>query len=344
MTDLRPIGGERDGAAQLLASAHARVSAAAAEISLPDALRLSDWQRTAARSLLARLVRSIEEELRAALAADASDEALHAAFSSAHVEIALPVMEERRALSEPALVEMVLRRVEEHRIHRAAGADHALLIDLSGHGDEALASEAMGLLVAQSARLDAFQDPFLPRSDLPAELEHHLVWTVAAALRRYMVERHGAEAAAADEAASAAAAALLSRYDEGDTLDARCMRLARALREAGRLDDTIVRRSLTEGSLPLFVAVMALRTGLDHASVWELLSARSGWGAALLLRAAGVGREAAGAALFALASDEAAVPAQLDAYDATSPSEARRLLSLWRADPGYRAAVARLTP
>jgi hypothetical protein len=340
MSDLRPSGNELDGGAQLLASARARVAAAAADLALPPGLRLSEWQRTTLQALLAGLVRSVEDELRAALADMHAADALHAALSSAHVEIAMPVLAGHAALAEPGLVAILLRRAEEHRLHRAAAAENALLVDLAGDGNADVAREAMALLIAQNARLDGFREPILPRSDLPAEIGHHLVWTVAASLRRYMVGCHGAESALCDEALSAAASRLFSEHDEGETAQARALRLAAALGAAGRLEESgLALRALTEGSLPLFLAVAALRAGVDADAAWDLIFARSGDGTVLLLRAAQVDRAEAAALLLALGSEEAALGRMLDWFDGTAPEIAGSRLALWRADPAYRAAV-----
>jgi hypothetical protein len=85
---------------------------------------------------------------------------------------------------------------------------------------------------------------------------------------------------------------------------------------------------------------LAVRSGLGQDSVWEILSEPAGRGPVLLLRAAGVGRNEAAAILLRLDEDRA--EAQLDRFDTIDEAEAAALLSLWRADPGYRAAIARL--
>lgn len=345
MSEWRPSG-ELDGAAELLASARARVAAALADLALPEALRLTDRQRNLVASLLVALVRTIEDELRADLVGafpEPSREPLRAALTSAHVEIALPILRGQSAIPDIALMSTLLRRAEEHRLHRAAGAENALLLDLTGDPDEALAGGAMALLILQGSRVDAFQEPLIPLAELPAELAHRLAWTIGAALRLYAVERHGVDPVAADTAVAAAVKALLAGHDEGEGIDARCFRLVRRLRETGRLDDDLVARSLAEGSLPLFLAAVAARAGLDSASAWELLSDPAGRGAPLLLRAAGIGRGAAASILLALAADEGDMPRRLDQFDAAGEAEARGLLTLWRTDPGYRAALARLS-
>jgi uncharacterized protein (DUF2336 family) len=326
----------------LLASARERLSVALADLALPAELRLTEWQRTIVANLLEALVGSIEEELRADLAGHfnaAGDEAAHAALTS-HVAIAAPILERSEAPWNAPLIGALLRRAEEHRLHKAAGADNALLIELAGEGSDAIAGEAMALLVAQGARLDRFQEPVMARTELDAELQHVLVWSVAAALRHYLTERQQISAGKADAAIAGSAGRLLAAYDEGRRVEAMALRLVRMLAKAGRLDDRFIVRALTEGSLPLFLAALAARTGLDFEAVWEILSAPAGRGPALLLRAAGVGRGEAGAILLVL--DEEGAEGQLDLFDAGGEAEAAAALGLWQVDPGYRRAIARL--
>jgi hypothetical protein len=325
----------------LLASAHARVSAAAADLALPDTLRLSDRQRTTVRALLGQLVRSVEDELRSALLDMPGAESLRATLSSAHVEIVMPLLQGGTRLAEPALVDLLLRRAEEHWLHRGATSENLLLVELAGDPDAAIAREAMGLLIAQNGRFDSFQEPILPLGDLPAEHEHHLVWSVAAALRRYMVERHDADPSVCDLALALAAGRMLAGHDEGEAVQARATRLALALRQAGREgEDGLLLRALSDGSFPLFLALLGLRTGLQVDAVWEVLSAE--WGPILLLRSASVGGEHSVSILLALGAREDALPAALDRFSGLASGQARSLLALWQADPGYRAAVARL--
>ena len=344
MSEVRANGGELDGAAQLLASVRARVAAAMTDLALPDSFRLSDRQRLTVSHLLRRLVGDIEDELRSALAAHfAEDEdlALRAALSSASLPIALPVLEGGRIVADPALFAMLLRRTEEHRLARAA-PEARLLTELAGDEDPAVAAAAVSLVIAQSRRLDAFSEPLLASGDLPAEVAHGLAWTVAAALRTYLIARHAVAPAAADGAVTAATAALLGRYDEGAGADSLARRLALRLEERGRLDDPLLVRAAGEGALPLLLAGLSLRTGLDPQASWELLSDSSGRGPAIILRAAQVDRDRAASILLHLAGREAAAAAQLDIYDSLDPAQGRHHILLWSLDPAYRSAVARL--
>lgn len=339
---------DADSGARLAVAARRRLAAAAADLRLPDSCRLSEWQRRSVSALLAGLARSVEDELRSALAArfvggpagDGAHDMLHAALTSAHVEIALPLLD-AAAPWEPALIAILLRRAEEHRLHRG-NADNALLTELAGNADEAIAAEAMVLLIAQSRRLDSFQEPMIRSGELPAEQAHALAWTIAAALRRYMLREHGIAAEAADAALGAAAASLLAGHDEGATFEAQSLRLARILHCAGALDDGMAARMLIDGNLPLFLAALHVRTGLAAEACWELLSDPSAAGSMLLLRGAGFGRDVAGAILFRLHGEGERAIAAFERFEGLGAAEAAARLGLWRADPAYRAAVARL--
>lgn len=341
-----------DAARLLLASARERFAVAATDLLLPERVRLTEWQRLTAASLLARLIRSIEDGLRVPLAGHfAGEAAIHAALSSAHVPIALPVLERAGALNDAELGAVLVRRVEEHRFWKAradAGGDD-LLAELVRDADPDLAGEAMDLVIARSRRFDRFQDPLIGPVDLTAELQHKLVWLVAAALRHYLAQQHGVHAV--DGPIERVAADFVASHDEGTGLEAAAHRLMRRLHRAGRLDGALLARLLGEGMLPLFIAGLAVLAGLTHTAAWEVLSDPGSRGPALLLRAADVPRGDAAAILLLVgtsgrllsgAEGEAAAD-QLDFFDSVDAAAAAEVLRLWQADPAYRASVARLS-
>ena len=347
MSDDRLTRAQGDDDARLLdAAVRQRLAVAAADIRLPPSLRLTEWQRATVSALAAKIVRTVEDELRTTLADSVparGNEALHAALTSAHVAIAAPILERSCAHADAPLISALIRRADEHRRARTRGASEAaLLLELIRDGDEAVAEQAMAILIAHSRRFDRFSEPVAARTELPAELEHRLAWRVAAALRLYMVEQHRVAPVIADEAVVEAAELLLADYDEGDSLAARSMRLARRHAETGRLDDALVERTLSEGSLPLFLAAIAVRASLSHGAAWEIVSDPRGRGAPLLLRAARLGRDEAASILLNLGDSEEAVAVQLDLFEVTSTSAALEALRLWQVNPGYREALAEI--
>jgi uncharacterized protein (DUF2336 family) len=341
-----------DAARLLLAAARERFAVAATDLLLPDQARLTEWQRLTAAGLLSRLVRSIEDDLRVRLAARfQAHEALHAALSSAHVPIALPILERAQVLRDPELTTILVRRVEEHRFWKARSEQQGdeYLFELVRDPDDEIAAEAMELVIARSRRFDRFQEPTMGRVELPAELQHRLVWAAAAALRQYVVQQH--RVAAVDGPVEEAAGSLIAGYDEGATFEALAMRLARRLLRNGRLDGAALARIIGDGVLPFFIAGLSVLCSLDQAATWEVLSDPRGRGPALLLRAAGISRDEAAAVLLALNSHGAlfsgaegeAATAQLELFDTIDEAAAREVLRLWQAHPAYRASVARIS-
>lgn len=344
---------QSDAARLLLAAARERFAVAATDLLLPDQARLSEWQRVTAAALLTRLLHGLEDEMRGRLAIHfEGHDALYAALSSAHVPIALPILERASVLRDAELSNVLVRRVEEHRYWKAhapptSGDD--LLALLVRDADEEVAAEAMELIIARSRRFDRFQEPAMGQVDLPAELQHKLVWMVAAALRHYIVQHH--RVAAVDAAIEETASALIAHHDEGATMEARAVRLARRLHALGRLDGALLARTLGEGMLPLFIAGLAALAALDYAAAWEVLADPRARGPALLLRAAGVERDAVASILLLLNSrgplvtgaEGDATAEQLDLFDTIDTAAARDVLRLWQADPAYRASVARIS-
>jgi len=345
-------GPQNDAARLLLAAARERFAVAATDLLLPEQARLTEWQRLTAAALLTRLIHGIEDDLRVRLAARfEGHDALHAALSSARVPIALPILERAGVLRDADLGNVLVRRVEEHRFWKAhapvEGADY--LFELVRDRDEEVAAEAMELVIARSRRFDRFLEPDMGQVDLPAELQHKLVWLIAAALRHYIVQHHGL--AAVDGIIEEEASALIAGHDEGAILEARAMRLARRLHHTGRLDGEALVRILSEGMLPLFIAGLATLCALEHGAAWEVIADPRGRGPAIMLRAAGLERAAA-ARLLLLANshgplvsgaEAGATEAQLELFDSLDRASAGEVLRLWRADPGYRASVARIS-
>lgn len=346
MSDERLTRTESDDARLLDAAVRDRIAVAAADLRLPRSLRLTEWQRATVSGLASNIVRAVEDELRTAIAhEDAADrdEALRAALTSARVAIAGPILDKSGAYLDADFVGSLIRRADEHRLSRLVGAGEIkFLVDLIGDEDEAVAEQAMAILIAHSRRLDGFSEPVAVRTELPAELQHRLVWRVAAALRHYLIHQHGTAPGPADQAVVAAAESLLRDYDEGDGLEARAVRLVHRLDETGRLDDELVERSLALGSLPLFLAAIAVRASVSHQAAWEILSDPGRRGAAFLLRAASMGRGPAASVLLNLSASEDEAAAQLDLFDVTSPEAAREALRLWQVDSVYRDALAEL--
>ncbi|PTD17126.1 DUF2336 domain-containing protein [Sphingomonas fennica] len=353
-----------DGAERLLGDAaraqvagRERIRLALIDLFLPDGRRLRDIERIAAANLLQRLICTVEDDLRDRIGQrlEARDPVLAAAITAGAVPIAAPMMEQAGLLRDAELVGMVLRRAEEHRLsvalrlaaaRMAAIAPEPPLIDLLVEDAEpAIAEAAMAMVVAESRRIDRFQDPVLARTDLPADIQHRLIWRVAACLRRYMIDIGRLDAATADREVGLAAQHLLSGYDESATLEGRAMALALLLRAGGRLTDAVIARALGEGRVALTVAGLALRAGIEFGAAWDMLFDADGSRLAVLLSAIGMEAEAAADILFRCVPsdvDPDTAAARIEAFMMLDRNRADEVLRPWRLEPAFRAAIDEL--
>jgi uncharacterized protein (DUF2336 family) len=347
-------------AAEAARVAPVRASAAAVDLFLPDDARLSDQQRGTMAQLLAKLVQAVEQDLRRRLIPHiegGAPDALIAALSSDHVEIASPLLARTGLLHDAELVALLLRRSEEHRlvtalrlatVGQADGEDAAphvppLLDRLLQSGEAGVSEAAMALLIAESRRYDHFQEPLVARTDLPAEIQHRLVWWTAAALRHHIHRHHAIGAAFADRAITAAANEVLAAHDESEALESRALQLARVVADHDGLEDAFVSDAIADARLMLAVAALAVRGGIDLVSAWEMAADPARL--AVLLRAVGMKRAAAATVLMALCDGERHEERVADlaaAFDALEWPRAQEAIRPWKLDSFYRRAIADL--
>ncbi|MBB5685096.1 DUF2336 domain-containing protein [Sphingobium boeckii] len=347
----QPIGAERllADAARAAHGARKRL-ASLVDLFLPETMRLNDYQRVTVRHFLTRLVAAVESDLRQHIVAADSPHfsaELLTALGSMRVSLAMPVLDRARALHDVELVSLLLARVEEQRISQMLRRndfepESRLVETLLSDEDPEVAIAAMALLIAESRRLYMFDEPTLLRTDLPADLHYRLVWWVAAALREYMVRQHRAEPGAVDAALMDAAGASLSMHDEGETLEAASMQLVYQLSDRGVLNDMMLKAACLEGRLSLFVAMLAVRGGIDFESARGMALPPYGDRLVVLLRALDVGREAAASIMMAIGTDDAAVVEQIDAYETLDRVHAMEAIRPWQIDNGYRTAITAL--
>ncbi|MGF1549224.1 MAG: DUF2336 domain-containing protein, partial [Sphingomonadaceae bacterium] len=303
--------------------------------------RLSDRDRASIVHMATALLADIEARLRAAMAQeleerDEAEEALAASLGAAHVPITRPILGREALARPPGFGALLLHRALLHRL--TGPSEEGIAARLVGDGDDEVAAAAMALLVAETRRYDGFREPVLPLADLPAELLHPLAWRTAAALGLYSV-REGAGAETAFTLAERGAHRLFLLHDEGESLDARAMKLARLLDARGRLDDGLLAAAAGEGLPALALAGLAHRTRLEAGAVALLLADPELLLLPALLREAGIGRRAAAELALLLAGGEERAERLLGEYDASGGEAGAAELALFRRHPVLREAA-----
>lgn len=284
-------GGEREGAVFAARFARGlalevRHGADLARLADDAPGRWTDALLAETRIHLAGLMNAVEQALVAGLAREpvASISAMpDAGYARQAIERDIAVLSPDllRHLRHRACVSLLMR---QYRLEGRHGDRSRLESEASDNGRylDALA----GLALAERnwcgpMLLDATMLP-----DLPAELYHDLVWTVAALL----VNGSSAQAAGADPmlttAIARAAEGLIARHDEGQGAIAQARRCARALNSDQRF--AVAPHALAEARLLLFAAIVECEGGIALDEVLEALIGPQDRDRFALLRVMGV--------------------------------------------------------
>jgi hypothetical protein len=325
-------------AARARALADLRLRGAIDDLHLVDDARLDERSRLALATLLDQTVAALEVELRrqaarllAARGGTRAAEALLAGSGAAARLTAAGLLRDE-GLAE-ALIAAARHRLLADALPTAVGGpdEPSLLVRLAAVPDRVVAGAARALLAAE-ARGGAV---------LPAEVQHRLIWWVAAAIRPRRVDPD------ADRAIAEAALRTLGAHDEGDGAGAVAMRLAAAI--DARPDELapLLTEALGDRRLSLFVGVLAHAVGLDYEEAEALVLEPEGERLWLALRAARLDRATIARVALALSDadprrDIEAFADELDRIAAVDPAEARVALAPETLGRDFRAAIRAL--
>ena len=342
---------------------------------------LSDRELALMADILAKLLGAFETALRAELAArlaeqpDAPQELL-TALAKDDIEVARPILTKSGLLRDRALIEVIQHRTLEHQLAIAmrtpAGeapgetpgetvseAVSGALVE-TGSGDviKALLENAgaqigeatMAYLVEEAQRVDSYQEPLLQRRDLSEALARRLAWSVAAALRRQILDDHEIEPADLDDDLEQAVRALAGEAAPGKPAASPAEALAERIEDAQELTGELMARVLAEGEVALFEALFGRAAGLAAPRLQRVLYEPGGGDLAVACRALGLGKEGYRQLLLLVrqarpgreALTRKAVTKLAAEFDKLDPGEAQAVLRQWQRDPDHLDAIAAL--
>lgn len=331
--------------------------------------RLSEHERALMSDILGKLVSQVEASIRKELShalsgssVDLPDVALQLANDDA--EIARPMLERSHLLKDPDLIEIIKMRTDEHRMAIAMreevseGVTNALveygnedvIEALLNNHDAQINKRAMEYLVAESRRVDRFQEPLLRRTDLPSELAYRMYWWVSAALRKRILSEFDVDPIFFEQAVRRATnAAMLDQGDEQSTY-IKAQRLVRRLAESGELSIQFLTNALRQQRVVVFVAGMAELGGITFRTAWQIFSDNGGESFAILAKAVGIDRSQFTSIylLVIQAREGGAVKSPgvlkeiLELFDSTAEANAKGALQIWQRDSAYKQAIEEL--
>lgn len=329
--------------------------------------RLTEHQRALMTDILVKLISEFETVLRKDLAERLADidnvpGDLVRLLANDKIGIARPVLERSGALRDEDLIEIVHNRSDEHRL--CIAMREKLTVDVSDalvenggvdvieallrNQDAELSQRAMEYLVAESRRVDRFQEPLLSRHDLPAALAHRMFWWVSAALRKKILTDYAdLDEAMVDDAIQGSALKAISDHDERESIMAKAKALVARLAVTDGLDTVFLTQALKQQKISIFVAGIAQLGKIDAAVAWRIFSDRGGESFAVLSRAIDISRNDF-VSLFLLMSEARGgarvrttdyLKSVVELFDSVTPENARAAVRYWQRDAAYQEAL-----
>ncbi|KQM65113.1 hypothetical protein ASE75_08720 [Sphingomonas sp. Leaf17] len=321
----------------------ARATAAIDDFFRDPVDRIDDRTRQALDTLFAGIVHAIEADLRDRAGRSAIRRgATRSVATLAGGDMVVARLRATPAVRHGAVMRMLLARVEldglaARLVPVATTQDGvSLLARLVDCPDAAIAAAAVDLFTHEARRRDAEAGP---RSDLPAELHHRLVWQVAAAVRAV-----NAVLPDRDRALAEAAWGCIAAHDEGDRVEAAAVRLAAAIDARPDELPALMLESLGDRRPALFVAVLARAAGMDFDQARGLVIDPAGDRLLCALRAIGIDRRAMAGIGVALAQadprrDVDALADRIDAIMAMPVADCALALAPMSLDRDFRDAI-----
>ncbi|MFQ5784122.1 MAG: DUF2336 domain-containing protein [Alphaproteobacteria bacterium] len=330
---------------------------------------LSDRERALMGEILHKLVHDFEITLRKDLAermAARSDAPLNltVALANDEIEVAHPILLHSTVLHDTDLVEIVRQRTQAHQITIARRkvlsedvsqalvetGDTDVITALIKNGDAQISRSLMEYLVAESKRVDTFQNPLVQRRDLPADLARKMYWWVSAALRQHIVDNFAVDPTLVDDTIEEAVARALEKDRDALAKPSEAEAFVAQMAERGDLTEEFLVQTLRQGEVPLFEASFGNLTRLSAKLARRILYEPGGEGLAMTCRAIGLDRDAF-ATIYQLtregvSSQEKFDPRELARvsafFDRVSKEQAEIVLKRLRRDKDYLYALKQI--
>ena len=267
---------------------------------------LSDRERALMSDILRQLVREVEISVRKDLAQRLADRGdapreLVVALANNEIEVAHPILVHNTVLHDVDLIEIVRHRTQAHQLAVAMRknitedvsqalvdtGDTNVITTLLENGDAALSNSLMEYLVAESKRVDTFQNPLVNRRDLPPELARKMYWWVSAAARQHIVDNFSVDPAAIDDTIEGAVRDRIEDATMVAETPTEAEKVVHQIAGRGGLTEKFILGTLRDGEIALFEASFARAVDLRLKTARRLLYEPGGEALAMACRAVG---------------------------------------------------------
>ncbi len=319
--------------------------------------------------ILRSLVREAELSVRRSLSdklAELSDapEDLVRMLANDEIEVAYPILERSTVLQDMDLIEVIRARTQEHQLAVAVRSDlstkvsdalvetgdHRVIRKLLENQDARLSGATMEYLVAESKRVDSFQEPILHRHDLEPHLATRMFMWVSAALRQHILAKYELDPETVDDLLEKAVQEEIGVEITPQITPGKSGKLAATMVETGAATPELLLQTLRDGEVPLFRALLAAKTELKPKLVSRILYEPGGEGLAIACKSIGLDKPSF-ASIFSISrnahtktetSTRLDLRKALNLYDRMTEEAATKVVRHWQRDENYLSAIREL--
>lgn len=221
------------------------------------------------------------------------------------IEIAYPILTTSGALDDDDLIDIVKFRTFEHQLAVSIRSNLSevvseTLVDtgnknvikcLLQNTTAKISRTTMKYLVEQSEREDIFREPLVRRSDLEKDLAERMFGWVSETLRQVIVKDWNLDDKAVSQLLSKTAQKEWVSETPNARSESKAQQLADQLADQGLIGQDAILRVLKNGDIPLFIAMLARKTGLAGNFVQRIFYDSSGLALAMACRFASLDRD-----------------------------------------------------
>ena len=330
---------------------------------------LTERERVLMGEILRQLIHEVEVSVRKDVAArlserDDAPRELVLALANDDIEVAHPLLLNNTVLHDIDLIEIIKHRTQAHQLavsmrknvsEEVSDAlvetgDTDVITSLLENDDASISRASMDYIVAESKRVDTFQNPLINRKDLPPDMARKMYWWVSVAVRQHIVENFSIDPSTIDDSIESVVKDRIEDTDDAEGLVSEAERVAAEVSAHNKLTEEFLLNALADGEIPLFEASLAQAVGIRVKLMRRLIYEPGGEGFAMGCKAVGFSSQTF-AKIFRLTREASGGNGPFDThefdrltdfYECLKPDHAEKVVSRWRRDPDFLHAMNRI--
>ena len=182
------------------------------------------------------------------------------------IEVAHPLLLNNSVLHDVDLIEIIKHRTQAHQLAVSMRknvsedvsdalvetGDTGVITSLLENEDASISTASMEYIVAESKRVDTFQNPLINRKDLPPDMARKMYWWVSVAVRQHIVENFSIDPATIDDSIEDAVKDKIKDDGGEGEKSSEAERVAEEVAAHDKLTEEFLLNALRDGEIPLF--------------------------------------------------------------------------------------------